>query len=113
MQSRASEVLQKVKELRNLANEVEQRLEKDGLSITNISKAQLFDYNIKNIIGAVESLLRNEPSEKPNLRLEKDLPDAYNNIKKIKETAPGRLNAQHLDRIHELVSYFEQNYKRI
>ena len=62
MQSRASEVLQKVKELRNLANEVEQRLEKDGLSITNISKAQLFDYNIKNIIGAVESLLRNKTS---------------------------------------------------
>src|SRR3989338_10864322 len=39
------EVLDKIKELRNLSNEIEKRLEKDGLSITNIPKEQLFNHN--------------------------------------------------------------------
>ncbi len=113
MVSKGAEVLDKIKELRNTANEVVIKLERDGLSITNIPKAQLFDYNIKNIIGSVESMLRNEPPEKAVLRLEKEIPDLYNNIKKIKETAPGRLNAEHLDKIKQLVEYIEQNYKRL
>lgn len=113
MQSKGSEVLVKIKELRNLASEAEKKLEKDGLSITNIPKEQLFNHNIKNIIGAIEILLRNEPAERAIFRLEKEIPDTYNNITKLKETSPGRLNSTHLDKIKELVNYLEQNYRRL
>lgn len=112
MQSKASEVLMKIKELRNLTSETEKRLEKDGLSITSIPKEQLFNYNIRSMISAVESILRNEPAEKPTLRLEKDIPDAYSNLKKIRETQPGKMHSTALDKIEELIRYIEQNYKR-
>ena len=107
------EVLDKIKELRNLSNQIEKRLEKDGLSITNIPKEQLFNHNIKNIIGAMEGLLRNEPQERHVIRLEKEIPDAYNNINKIKESAPGRLNSVHLDNIKDLVTFLEKAYPRL
>ena len=104
------EVLDKIKELRNISNEIEKKLEKDGLSITNIPKEQLFNHNIKNIIGAIEGILRNEPPERHTLRLEKEFPDAYNNITKIKEAAAGKINSTHLDKIKELISYLENSY---
>ncbi len=113
MNPSASVTLQKIKELRNISNDTIQRLEKDGVSITDIPKAQLFDNNIKNIITAIEALLRNEPSERPVMRLERDIPDAYVNIGKIKNTAAGRLNSNSLDKMKELIGFLEQTYKRL
>ncbi len=109
----ASETLQRIKELRNLASDTERKLEKDGIPITSIPKEQLFNYNIRSLISAVEALLRNEPSEKPTLRLEKDIPDAYTNLGKLANTPQGKLNTENLNRIKELISYIEQNYKRM
>ena len=113
MQINAQEILGKLKELRNTSSETELKLEKDGLGITNIAKEQLINYNIKSIISSVEGLLRNEPQERHVLRLEKDIPDAYNNIGKLKETGPGRMNSVHLDKIKDLIAFIEKNYKRI
>lgn len=113
MISKGSDMLDKIKELRNIANEIHQKLEQDGLSITNIPKEQLFNYNIKNIIGAIESLLRNEPPERSNLRLEKEIPDAFNNIKKLQETQAGRTNSESLARIKDLINNIELNYRRL
>ncbi len=109
----AAETLTKIKELRNVANDTENKLEKDGISITDINKGQLFDQNIKNIISSVEGLLRNEPSERHCLRLEQELPTTYKNIHQLKETSAGRLNAQNLERIKELVGYIEKNFKHM
>jgi len=113
MQNISNEVLVKIKELRNIAYETDQSLERSGLSITDVPKAQLFDNNIKNIIGAIESLLRNEAVERPILRLKKDVPDAYLNISKIKKTNPGSLNSVNLDRIKQLIEYLEDVYDKI
>lgn len=113
MKSLASDMLEKIKELRNLANETSKRLEEGGLSITNIPKEQLFNYNIKSIIDSIEALLRNEPSEKPILRLEKEIPDVHTNIKKLQATPQGKTNSTALSRIKEVIEYIEQNYKRL
>lgn len=113
MQSKGQEVLGKIKELKNIASETEVKLEKDGMSITNISKEQLFNHNIKNIISSIEALLRNEPSERPIMRLEREIPDSYNNLTKIKETPPGRLNASSLDKIKEIITDLEKVYRRL
>ena len=113
MQNKSQEVLDKIKELRNLGSETEKQLEKDGMKITNISKEQLFNHNIKNIISAIEALLRNEPSERPIMRLEREIPDSYNNITKMKETPPGRLNAVGLDKIKDIIDHLERVYRRL
>ncbi len=113
MANQTNEVLGKIKELRNLSNETEINLEKSGLSITSIAKEQLFNYNIKNIISAVEGILRNEPAERHTIRLVKEIPDAYNNITKIKETPPGKANTTHLDKVKQLISYLEKAYPRL
>ncbi len=110
---KGSDILNKIKELRNLANETQKELEQNGLSITNIPKEQLFNYNIKNIIGAIESLLRNESPEKSNFRLEKEIPDAYKNIKKLQDTPQGITTSESLARIKEIISMIELNYKRL
>ena len=106
------EVLRRLSELKIVAGETEKKLENDGLSITNIQKEQLFNHNIKNIINAVEGLLRNEPSEKHVFRLEKEIPDSYVNINKLKNTPQGELN-NNLERLKDLISYFESNYKQL
>ena len=113
MKSRSMEILNIIKELRNLSPEVDKKLEMDGLSLTNIPKEQLFTYNIKSIITAIEAMLRNEPSEKHIIRLEKDIPDSYNNIRKIQETSQGKLNSTSLSRIKELIKNIEQNYQKL
>ncbi|MBI2148613.1 hypothetical protein HYU23_02945 [Candidatus Woesearchaeota archaeon] len=113
MQSKGTEVLDKIKELRNISSDTEQKLEKDGLSITSIPKEQLFNHNIKNIIAAIEALLRNEPSERPILRLEKEIPDLYNNLNKLKETPAGRLNSEKLDKIKDSIVFIEKIYRRL
>ena len=113
MNSSASTTLQKIKELRNISNETVQKLERDGMSITDMPTSQLFDNNIKNILTAIEALLRNEPSEKPIMRLDRDIPDSYSNISKIKNTPAGRLNSTSLDKMKELIGFLEQNYKRL
>ena len=113
MIQKGNEVLDKIKELRNISSEAEKKLEKDGLSITSIPKEQLFNHNVKNIISSIEGLLRNEPSERHVIRLEKEIPDAYNNITKLKETSAGRLNSTHLDNIKELVNFIERVYPRL
>lgn len=113
MKSLASDMLEKIKELRNLANETSQRLEREGMSITNISKEQLFNHNIKSMIDSIEALLRNEPSERPILRLEKEIPDSHINLKKMQETPQGRSNSASLARIKDIINHIEQNYKRL
>jgi len=106
------EVLVKLKELKFVASEAEKQLDNSGMSITNLQKEQLFNHNVKNIVNAIEGLLRNEPSERHHFRLEKEIPDSYVNIKKLKDTPQGRNNV-HLDRIKDLVSYFEGVYREI
>lgn len=113
MQSINNEVLTKLKELRNLSNDCQRKLETNGLPITDLPKAQLFDCNIKDIVSAVEALLRNEPSERPELRLQKGIPDSYINIDKVKKTNPGKLCSVELDRIKELIQYIEGIYKQL
>ena len=113
MRSLASDMLERIKELRNVGSETSKKLERDGISITNIPKEQLFNYNIKSIIDSIEALLRNEPSEKPILRLEKEFPDAHVNLKKLQETPQGRTNAEALLRIKDIINQIEQNYKRL
>lgn len=108
-----NEVLGKIKELRNISSNAELNLERDGISITSISKEQLFNHNIKNIISAVEGLLRNEPPERHTIRLVKEIPDCYNNITKVKETPAGKMNATHLDNMKQLIDYFEKVYPKL
>jgi hypothetical protein len=106
-----AETLIKIKELRNLSIAVDRKLEDNGMPITNIEKEQLFNYNVKSIISAVESLLRNESQERAKIRLEKDIPDAYSNLKKVKESKEGRTFAADLDKIKEIIAHIERNCK--
>lgn len=108
----SAEVLARLKELRDIASETEKQLEDAGISITNIQKEQLFNHNIKNIVAAIEGLLRNEPSERHHIRIEKEIPDSYANIKKLRETQHGRGN-QNLEKLGEIISFFESRYREI
>ena len=107
------EVLNKLKELKELSNGLSNSLEKHGILITDINKERLFESNIKSTITAIEGLLRNEPSEKHTLRLQKEIPDSYKNISEVKKTNAGKLNSIALDKLKSLMSYFEQIYERI
>lgn len=113
MQTKSLEFLDKIKDLRNLANDVDQKLEQDGVRITNIDKAQVFKYNIPSIISAIEGLLRNEPPERHHLRLKKDFPSFHDHIKALKETPAGRLNAQSLAKLEEIIKFLEENYESL
>ncbi|MBS3168160.1 hypothetical protein J4216_03490 [Candidatus Woesearchaeota archaeon] len=113
MESMNNQILQKVRELRNLASETERALEESGISITYIPKEQLFSNNIKKIISAVEGLLRQEPREKHTLRLKTDIQDSYKNIKEIKQTDQGKKHSSKLDKIKELVEFLEKIYEKI
>jgi|SRR3989344_1736084 len=107
------QALIKLKDLKILTGQLNQKLEDDGMPITDIPKEQLFAYNLKSITSSVESLLRNEPSERPILRLKKDIPDALVNLDKVMQTVPGRKNSIELERIKQIVKFFEQNYELI
>ncbi len=109
----ASEMLIKIKELRNVSSEVSQKLEEDGMPITDIPKEQLFNYNIKSIINAVEIILRYEPSERPTMRLKKDIPDAYVNLDKVKKTKQGMARTAELERVRALIQFVEQHYSEV
>ncbi len=113
MQSKNTEILGKLKELRNAATETEVALENSGISITYIPKAQLFSNNIRNIIGAIETLMRQEQKERQTFRLERDIPDSYKNITEVKSTPQGKQHAAKLDKLKELINYFEKIYKSI
>ncbi|HIH26045.1 MAG TPA: hypothetical protein HA226_04720 [Nanoarchaeota archaeon] len=108
----SADILAKLKELKNVASETQYQLENSGVSITNIQKEQLFNHNVKNIINAIEGLLRNEPSERHYLRLQKEFPDSYNNIRKLKETPQGKITPN-LDKIKDIISFFEGKYRGI
>jgi len=107
------EVLEKLKDLKVLSGELSYQLEDEGLSITHMAKEQLFSHNLKSIIISVESLLRNEPSERAILRLKKDIPETYSNINKVLETDQGKKRRQKLEKIKEIIQYVEKNYEVI
>ena len=113
MENNKLEMMTRLKELKELCSKVESNLEKDGLGITNLNKEQLFRYNLRNIIISTEALLRNEPSEKPVIRLKKEIPDAYENIKKLVLTKAGKNNSDDLNKIRELASFIELNFQRV
>ncbi|MBS3175103.1 hypothetical protein J4440_04440 [Candidatus Woesearchaeota archaeon] len=108
-----NEVLGKLKELKDCSKEVELSLERDGISITDMNKEKLFNNNLKNAISAIEALVRNEPSERPILRLQREIPDAYNNIRELKQIQPGKLNSADLDKLAGLIKYFEDVYEEL
>lgn len=112
MNNKVKEILDKIKELRNLSKETSKKLEEGGLSITFIPKEQLFKYNVSSIIESVEGLVRNEPQERFFIRLGKDIPDAYTNLKKLEETPQGKDNAESIKKIREIIKYIEENYKK-
>lgn len=113
MKQQSQEILSRTKELKNLSKETSRKLEQDGLSITFIPKEQLFTYNIKSMIETVEALVRNEPSERLKIRLGKDIPDSYLNLKKVESTPQGKSNAESLRKIKEIIQFIEENYAKI
>ena len=108
-----ADVLLKLKELKEFSKEIKADLENSGMPITDLNKERLFESNIKNTINAIESLLRNEASEKPTLRLQQDIPDAYKNIKELKTTPEGRMHSAKLERLQNILKFFEENYEYI
>jgi len=99
MQHENQEILAKLKELRILANQTEIDLEQAGISITYIPKEQLFSNNIRKIITATESLLRQESKEGHCLRLGRDIPDAYKNIEEVRKTPQGKAQTQNFSKL--------------
>ena len=110
MNPKAKEILEKLKELKQLSNDTNIKLNKAGVKITNIPKEELFAYNLKDIFTAMEELIRNEPSEKPRIRLGKAIPKAYENIDKIQKTPEGNVCSEALTRIKTLIKYLEDSH---
>ena len=110
-----AELLGKLKELKDLSREVYVRLEDDGLRVSDpvggIAKEQFFTSNVKNITNAIEGLLRGEPAERHMVRLNKDFPDAFTNVKKVKQTLAGKKNAESLNRMEALLTFLEKMYR--
>ena len=110
-----NELLSKLKELKDLSRDVYIELEENGLKITDshagIAKEHLFNSNLKDIVGAVEGLLRGEPSERHTVRLEKALPDSLVNLKKVKASRASLRSMDRLERIEALLGYLENNYR--
>jgi len=113
MENPKLEMIETLKELKELSNKVEGRLEAEGLNITNLNKEQLFRYNIRNIITSTEALLRNEPSERPVMRLKKEIPDTYENISCLLETKAGKNNIKDLERLKEIAVFIEANFEKL
>ena len=112
-----TELLSKLKELKDLSRGVYIQLEEDGLKVSDpkagIAKEQLFQSNIKNVVSAVEGLLRGEAAERHLVRLKKEFPDSLINIKKVKEVNAGMKNRESLMRIEALLTYLENNYQEL
>ena len=113
MNPKTKDILEKLKELKQLSNDTNINLNKAGVKITNITKEELFAYNLKDIFTAMEELIRNEPSEKPRIRLGKTIPKAYENIDKIQKTPEGKMHSEALTRIKTLIKYLEENSKAL
>lgn len=112
-----AEVLGKLKELKDLSRNVYIQLEEDGLKVSDptagVAKEQLFTSNLKNITNGVEGLLRGEPAERHVVRLNKDFPDSFTNLKKVKQTAAGKKNIDSLNRIESLLSHLENAFREL
>src|SRR3989344_98398 len=107
MESQKLAMIEKLKELKEVSYKLEANLENEGLNITNLNKEQLFRYNIRNIVTSTEALLRNEPSERPVMRLKKEIPDTYENISCLLETKAGKNNIKDLERLKEIAVFIE------
>lgn len=112
-----TEILKNLKDLKYHSRALDLKLEQSGLSPTDgtagVEKSALFDSNVIDIATAIEGLLRGEASERHHLRIEKAFPEAKKNIQKILTTKPGKINAADLQKLNQLIEYFEQNYKHI
>lgn len=112
-----NEILKNLKDLKYHSRALNQKLEQSGLSPTDGTagkeKSTLFDSNVNDIATAVEGLLRGESPERHTLRIEHSIPDAKKNIAKILETKSGKLNLADIEKLKQLLNYFEQVYKQI
>ncbi|MBI5391598.1 hypothetical protein HZB00_01210 [Candidatus Woesearchaeota archaeon] len=106
-----SEALPRLQTLREGSRDVNTKLEEAGLKMTHgsagIAKEQFFSNNIKNIVSAVEALLRGEPAERPYVRLKKEFPDAYRNLKLIRETPAGKTQSIALAKLEQALKELE------
>ncbi|HZX12604.1 MAG TPA: hypothetical protein VFE88_04075 [Candidatus Nanoarchaeia archaeon] len=109
-----SEVIGKLKELKELSRVLEVKIEADGLKISDplagIAKEQFFNNNLRGITSAMEGLLRGEAAERHTVRLEKEFPAALKNVKKLKDSAAGMKNADSFERVEALLTYLENTY---
>lgn len=112
-----NEILKNLKDLKYHSRALDIKLEQSGLSPTDgtagVEKSALFDSHVIDIATAVEGLLRGEASERHHLRIEKAIPEAKRNIQKILTTKPGKINAADLEKLKQLIEYFEKTYKTI
>ena len=113
----SNEVLTKLKELKDVSRNLYVKLEEDGLKVSDpqagVAKEQFFNNNVKNITGAMEGLMRGEPAERHLVRLAKEFPNSFENMKKIKSCNAGRLNVDTLNRIEVLLAFLENNYREL
>ncbi len=111
------EILKNLKDLKYHSRALDQKLEQSGLSPTDgtagVEKSALFDSHVIDIATAVEGLLRGESSEKHHLRISKSIPEAKRDIQKILTTKPGKMNSADLQKLQQLIEYFEANFRSI
>lgn len=112
-----TEVLENLNELKHLVRDLGPQLEDAGLRFggdeASIAKAHLFDAYLKSIVSATEGLLRGEPAERHNSRLSKDLPPAFEALRKIKNSEPGRAHAAALEHLERLLTFINEKYRQI
>ncbi len=113
----SNEVLNKLKELKDVSRAVYVDLEENGLKVSDphagVAKEQLFNNNIKNITGAMEGLLRGEPAERHMVRLDKEFPNSFENMKKVKQASASQKSMGDLNRIEALLTFLENNYREL
>ena len=112
-----TEVLNKLKELKDVSRGLYIQLEEDGMKVSDpqagLAREQFFQNNMKHIVNGIEGLMRGEASEKHMVRLDKEFPNAMENLRKLKGTPVGVKNAGSLNRVEGLVTFLENNYRAL
>ena len=107
----------KLKKLNELVKKIENSLENKNIRITALEHGtkinQFLTINIPGIIFSCQALLRGEPTEKHELRLEREFRSVFDNLNKIKELEQLNELSQDLNEIESILNHLNEIYKEI
>ena len=112
-----SELPSQLKKLNELVKQIENSLETKNIRITALEHGtkinQFFSNNVPGIVASCQALLRGEPTERHELRLEREFKSVFDNLNKIKELEGLKEFSENLNEIESILNQLNKIYKEI